>query len=160
MNRIINTILSAIFFLLFTQAIGVLGTLFVLTATPTWYVFLHKPAFSPPDAVFAPVWIVLYLLLGLAAFLVFQKGWHKEPVREALIIFAGQMMLTVLWPTIFFGLRAPVLALIEMMLLWIGTLVLMRKFFKVSEQAMFLLIPYLLWVSFAVILNFAIVVLN
>lgn len=125
-----------------------------------WYPTLIKPSFNPPAWVFGPVWTVLYLMMGVAAFLVWQKGWENGPVRVALALFAVQLILNGLWSVLFFGIRAPGLAFVEILLLWLsigGTVVL---FWRVTPGAGILLLPYQAWVTFAAVLNGSIWWLN
>ena len=125
-----------------------------------WYPTLVKPSFNPPSWVFGPVWTVLYLMMGIAAFLVWQKGWESGAVKTALALFAIQLILNGLWSVLFFGLRSPGLAFAEILLLWSsigGTIVL---FWRVAPIAGMLLLPYEAWVTFALVLNGAIWILN
>ena len=125
-----------------------------------WYPTLVKPWFNPPAWVFGPVWTLLYLMMGIAAFLVWQKGWESGAVKTALALFAIQLILNGLWSVLFFGMRSPGLAFAEILLLWIsigGTIVL---FWRVAPIAGMLLLPYVAWVTFAAVLNGAIWILN
>ena len=167
MHKFLNTLITVSLFLLFSEAAGIVGALFTYHAIPTWYAHLNKPSFSPPNFIFGPVWTALYCLMGLGAFFVFRKGWmlrstqHKrKEVKVGIGLYVLQLVLNVAWSIIFFGLHMPVLALIEIVVLWFAIAVTMRHFFKISETGAFLLVPYLLWVTFAVLLNCAIVVLN
>ncbi|NMC35407.1 tryptophan-rich sensory protein, partial [Candidatus Beckwithbacteria bacterium] len=110
--------------------------------------------------VFAPVWTTLFILMGMALYLVWQQGFGKKEVKKALTIFGVQLVLNILWSILFFGLRNPSLALVDIVLLWVLILATMLSFAKISKPAAWLLIPYLAWVSFASILNFAIWKLN
>jgi len=142
------------------QAAGFIGSIFTRPAVPTWYAGLVKPRFMPPDWVFAPVWICLYLLIGIAAFLVWRRGIHHQVVRRALAIFGVQLALNVLWSFLFFGLRSPLAGLIGIFILGIAIILTVQRFLKVSRTAGLLLIPYFLWVSFATGLNLSIWWLN
>ena len=142
------------------QLAGVIGSLFTTPAIPTWYATLRKPSFTPPNWIFSPVWIALFVLMGIAAFLVWNKGLSDQKVKIALSIFALQLILNVLWSVMFFGLRSPLAGLIEIAVLWMAILLTIFYFFKVSHVAGILLIPYFLWVSFAAVLNFSIWRLN
>jgi benzodiazapine receptor len=142
------------------QLAGVVGSLFTTPAIPTWYATLKKPSFNPPNWIFSPVWITLFVLMGIAAFLVWNKGLSDQKVKIALSIFAGQLILNVLWSAMFFGLRSPLAGLIEIAVLWVAILLTVLYFFRVSNTAGILLIPYILWVSFAAVLNFSIWRLN
>lgn len=142
------------------QAVGMVGSLFTAPSIPTWYAALNKPAFNPPSWLFAPVWITLYTLMGIALFLVWRRGWEKPAVRSAIGLFALQLLLNALWSPLFFGLHWLLPALVEIVLLWIFILLTMRRFRKLSPPAAWLLLPYLAWVSFAVVLNFSLWWLN
>src|SRR5690349_1725129 len=135
---------------------GVIGAIFTTPAIPTWYANLVKPNVAPPNWLFAPVWTTLFALMGIAAFLVWQKSWQRQDVKIALGIFALQLILNLLWSAIFFGLKNPGGALAEIILLWVGILATIIAFAKVSKPAAWLLIPYIAWVSFAGYLNYLI----
>lgn len=137
---------------------AIIGSFFTSSAIPTWYVQLNKPVFSPPNWVFGPVWTVLYFLIGVAFYLI----WVSENKRKSnsLRIFVIQLILNTLWSFIFFGLRNPLLALIEIIVLWISIFLTIKSFNKISKNAAMLLLPYLFWVSFATVLNLYIVLLN
>ncbi|MCJ7514848.1 MAG: tryptophan-rich sensory protein [Dehalococcoidia bacterium] len=141
-------------------AAGAIGSVFTRSAIPTWYATLEKPAFSPPNWLFFPVWTILYILMGIAAFLVWRKGWENRQVRAALIIFIVQLVLNTLWSVVFFGFESPLLGLIVILVLWVAILVTIIQFFKISRTASVLLWPYLLWVTFAAFLNSSIWLLN
>ncbi len=142
------------------ELIGILGTPFTISVIPTWYASLNKPFFSPPNWIFGPVWTILYLLMGVAFYLILKKGWKKKGVKSAGIFFLAQLALNFLWTPIFFGLKSPLLGLITILTLWILIVITMRKVYSISKLAFYLLIPYLLWVSFATALNAAILILN
>ena len=139
---------------------GMLGSVFTISAIPTWYATLQKPALNPPSWIFAPVWITLYVLMGIAAFLVWRKGSEKKEVKKALAVFILQLILNAIWTPIFFGLHNPGLGLIVIIALWLSIIWTMISFHKISRAAMYLLVPYLLWVSFASYLNYSIWALN
>ena len=142
------------------EAAGILGSVFTTPAIPGWYAGLKKPSFSPPNWVFGPVWITLYALMGVAAYLIFKEGWEKREVRMAIAVFAVQLVLNSLWSFLFFGLRNPLLGLIDIVLLWLLILVTIWKFYAINKTAGLLLLPYIAWVSLATALNFAILRLN
>jgi benzodiazapine receptor len=142
-------------------AAGAIGSLAVTDpGFNSWYAELQKPGFMPPSWVFGPVWTVLYLLMGVAAFLVWQRGLGARLVRTALLWFLVQLALNAAWTPVFFGLHRIGLALVVIALLWAAILVTMYYFFRVTRPAGMLLVPYLLWVSFAAVLNAAIWHLN
>lgn len=138
---------------------GVLGSFFTATSIPTWYQTLNKPFFSPPNFVFAPVWTVLYILMGYSLYLAL-SGKGKEERKKAVRIFAVQLILNALWSVIFFGLKNPTLAFVDIIALWVSIVLTIKAFSKINKTASLLLYPYLAWVSFATVLNLAIVLLN
>lgn len=143
------------------EGAGFLGTFFTTPAIPTWYAQLAKPTLAPPNWVFAPVWTTLFLLMGIAFYLVWTHPTARiQHKKAALMIFGGQLVLNILWSAIFFGLESPRWALVEIMLLWCAIIVTMIAFRKISLPAAWLLVPYILWVSFAGYLNYAIWSLN
>lgn len=142
------------------QLVGIMGTPFTFFAIPNWYANLNKPFFAPPNWIFGPVWTLLYFMMALSFYLIWKQGWKKKKIKEAMTYFLAQLGLNFLWSPIFFGLRAPLLGLIVILALWILIVMTMKKFYPLSKLAFYLLIPYLLWVSFATMLNAAIVVLN
>lgn len=142
------------------ELVGILGTPFTVAAIPTWYAALNKPFFAPPNWIFGPVWTLLYLLMGVSLFLVLKQGLKKKAVKVATQFFLAQLVLNFLWSPIFFGLKSSQLGLITIIAMWILIILTMKKFYPLSKLAFFLLVPYLLWVSFATVLNAAIVVLN
>lgn len=142
------------------ELIGTIGAIFTGPAIGSWYAQLNRPSFAPPSWIFAPVWTILFALMGVAAFLVWRKGLNRREARVALAIFIFQLALNVLWSVLFFGLRNPKAAFIELVVLWLTIIATIVAFFKVSKTASLLLLPYVLWVSFAGILNAAFWVLN
>ena len=149
-----------VFAVVVCQLAGVLGSFFTSPQIPTWYASLQKPGFSPPNWLFAPVWITLFALMGVSAYLVWNKGLGNKSVQVSLFIFGVQLGLNVLWSFLFFGLQSPFYAFMEIIVLWAAILLTILIFFKISKPAGFLLLPYILWVSFAMILNFYIWKLN
>ena len=142
------------------QGAGGIGAIFTTPAITTWYAKLKKPSFTPPNSVFGPVWITLYLMMGISLYIIWEKGTRKKASRSALKIFAVQLVLNALWSMLFFGLKSPLLAFIGIVFLWTAILLTIRYFHKISRTAAYLLIPYILWVSFAAVLNFSIYYLN
>lgn len=146
--------------LVLPQLAGVIGSAFTIPSVQTWYVTLVRPAIAPPSLVFAPVWTTLFLLMGIAAFLVWRKGWNRKGVRIALTLFLVQLVLNTLWSVLFFGLHSIGGALIEISILWVAIVATMVAFAKVSRVAVWLLVPYILWVSFAAYLTYSYWILN
>ena len=156
MNKLSKFVAS----ILICEGVGLISTPFTIAAIPTWYVTLQKPFFSPPNWVFAPVWTFLYFLMGISVYLIWEQGLKKKKVKEALKFFLLQLVLNFMWSLFFFGLHAPFLAFIEIVILWLAIFVTIKKFYPLSRPAAYLLVPYLLWVSFAGYLNYTIWLLN
>lgn len=142
------------------QLAGLIGSLATVPAIPTWYESLKKPFFNPPNWIFGPVWTGLYALMGVSLFLAWQRRQDNTQVKIALVFFFLQLILNVLWSVAFFGLRSPLLGLMDIVLLWTAIFLTIRKFLNISRAAGLLLVPYMLWVSFAVLLNFSFWLLN
>jgi tryptophan-rich sensory protein len=124
-----------------------------------WYAGLDKPSWNPPGWVFGPVWSALYTMMAVAAWLVWQRGGFAAQ-RRGLMWFITQLALNAAWTPLFFGLRLPVIAFGEILLLWAAIAATLRAFLKVNRVAAWLLVPYLAWVSFAAVLNFTLWRLN
>ncbi len=139
---------------------GVLGALYTTPNIGTWYAFLAKPALTPPAWVFGPVWTILYLLMGIALFLVWKKRKGTAERKEAIGIFAIQLVLNVLWSVIFFGSHSPFPGFIAIVSLWLAIIAAIAAFAKISRGAGWILVPYLLWVTFAAYLNLSVWLLN
>ena len=135
------------------QMAGIIGSIFTTPAIPVWYASLQKPSFAPPNWLFAPVWTFLFLLMGITLYLIWQ-AYPKKEAKSALLFFLIQLGLNILWSVIFFGLKSPMIAFIEIVVLWLAILVAMIKSFRVSQVAGYLIMPYILWVNFAAVLNF------
>ena len=142
------------------QGAGAIGSIFTAAAIPTWYATLEKPFFTPPNWLFAPAWITLYLLMAIAAFLIWRQGLGQKGVKPALVIFLVQLVLNALWSIAFFGLQSPLYGMVVILALWVAILLTIIYFFRLSTAAGALLLPYILWVSFASALNIAIFMLN
>ena len=141
--------------------IGLLSGYATQSGKDDWFQYLEKPIFNPPSWVFSPVWTVLYIMMGIAAGLVWDKiEEEREAVRKALVFFWIQLGLNALWSVVFFTLKNPLLALIEIIILWLMIYETMNQFRKVDRTAGYLFIPYLAWVSFATVLNGSIWWLN
>lgn len=154
-----NEMLKLIASLVICQLAGLIGSLFTRPAIPTWYQSLNKPSFAPPNWLFGPVWISLYLLMGISLFLVWRKA-REARVKTALFIFSLQLLFNALWSIAFFGLRSPAFGLIIILLLWITLLLTIILFARLSLMASILLWPYFLWLSFASWINFSLWWLN
>lgn len=143
--------------ILLCQLAGTIGAIFTMPAISQWYVFLTKPFFSPPNWLFGPAWFVLYTLMGIALFLIWRQGKQSKAVFSLFLI---HLIFNTAWSILFFGLRNPLLGLVDIIIMWALIVVIYFKFSKINKTAAYLLIPYWLWVSFATILNYAIVILN
>ncbi|MEK7630126.1 MAG: TspO/MBR family protein [Patescibacteria group bacterium] len=162
---------------------GVIGAFFATPSISNWYINLAKPAFMPPAWIFSPVWATLYALMGVSLFLVWQNEWRVKnkillPKKKAwnkwserfwigdlqkeniIAIFVIQLILNISWSYLFFGLQLPVLAFFEILALWWAIFYTIVNFYRVSKFAAWFLLPYVFWVSFAIYLNYSIVVLN
>jgi translocator protein len=159
MNQLVlkrNSVLSLVIILLICFAVAGLGSLATTPNIPGWYATLNKPSWNPPNWLFGPVWTLLYAIMAIAGWLVWKRvGWGT-----AMICFAVQLALNLAWSFIFFGAHQTGLAFVEIILLWLAIVATIISFSAVSKPAAALLIPYLLWVSFAAALNFTIWRLN
>ncbi len=142
------------------QLAGFLGSFFTRPAIPSWYAQLQKPSFTPPNWLFAPMWVSLYLLMAIAVYLVWQKGIDYPGVRSAMAIFVFQLLLNAAWSPVFFGLRSPLAGAAVIVILWLAIAFTIFLFWKISRTAGLLLLPYILWVSLASALNISIYFLN
>ncbi len=140
--------------------IGFLSSTVTQSSIATWYPSLNKPSFNPPNWIFAPVWSVLYILMGIAAGLVWARGFHHIWVKTALYHFIFQLLFNALWSIVFFGLQEPFWALLVIFTLLILIILTIKWFKVVHRTAALLMIPYLLWVCFATVLNYKIWALN
>jgi translocator protein len=150
--------LKLIISLILPQIAGGLGAFFTISSVQSWYLTINRPSWNPPSWLFGPVWTTLYVLIGIACFLI----WKSESAmkKQLLTLFAVQLVLNALWSPAFFGMESPILGLVVIIPLWISILFCVIRFKEVSRWASALMIPYLLWVSFATALNGAIWWLN
>jgi benzodiazapine receptor len=139
---------------------GFIGSLFTMNSVRTWYQTIKRPDWNPPNWLFGPVWTLLYFLMGIALYLVWSKGTDTQYARMALLLFGIQLALNSVWSILFFGLHSPFWAFIEIAILWLFILLTMFSFYPISRAASYLMVPYILWVSFAAVLNFSIYWLN
>ncbi len=141
--------------------VGYLSSITTQSSINTWYPTLIKPSFNPPNWLFAPVWTLLFIMMGIAAGMIWnQLENQRELVKKALLFFTVQLLLNALWSYLFFGLNNVLLALIEVILLWLVIYETFHIFRKIDKKAAYLFIPYLIWVAFAAILNGSIYYLN
>lgn len=137
--------------------IAYLGSSVTTPSIGSWYATLNKPSFSPSNWVFGPVWTLLFLLMGIASYLVWKK---QKKIKAPLKLYGTQLIFNFFWSYLFFGLHRPDLALLDIITLWVFIFFTIRSFYKVKKTAAYLLYPYLAWVSFASILNLSIFLLN
>ncbi|MEO0052443.1 MAG: TspO/MBR family protein [candidate division WOR-3 bacterium] len=139
--------------------IGFAGSMFTRSSVNNWIATLRKPVFAPPNWLFAPAWTLLYIIMGIAFYLIWQQGYSAK-LRLAFTVYALQLILNLLWSLFFFGLRSPLLGFADIIILWIVVLINIILFYRLRHAAGLLLIPYILWLSFALVLNLSIVLLN
>lgn len=143
-----------------TLAVGAIGSYFTLHSVNTWYRTIAKPSFNPPDAVFGPVWTTLYILIGISAYLVWQKRAQIEHFPRTIAIYFIQLILNLMWSFIFFYAHQIGVALVEIVFLLVFVIINALVFYKIDKTAGLLFIPYILWVSFASFLTYSIFQLN
>ncbi len=151
--------ITYIVFILVCQMAGIIGSLFTAPAVKGWYTTINKSPLNPPSWVFAPVWTTLFVMMGISVSIIWLSE-KNEGRSKALKVFFVQLLLNTLWSIIFFGLKNPPLAFIEIIVLWFAILYTIILFRKIDRKASYLLIPYILWVSFASVLNLSIAILN
>jgi len=139
---------------------GFIGSFFTFGSIDSWYSGLNKPVFSPPNWLFGPVWTILYVLMGISVYLIWRKLEKNEKVRSAFIFFWVHLFFNAIWSIIFFGLQSPVLALVDIVIIWLMILMMIIWYWKIEKWSSILLWPYIIWVSFASVLNLSIVMLN
>ena len=154
-----NKTLKLILCILLPLIVGVISGVATATGVNTWYVNLNKPSFNPPNYLFGPVWTMLYILMGISFYLILKSA---NPIlkKRAVIIFCVQLFLNFCWSFLFFKFQILGVAFIEIILLWFSICIMLIAFYKINKTAYYLQIPYLLWVSFATVLNGSIWVLN
>lgn len=152
-------IITAIVSIAIAQTAGIIGSFFTAQSVRTWYATLAKPDWNPPSWVFGPVWISLYTLMGISAFLVWENK-NASGTKTALVFYAIQLALNALWSILFFGIKNPALAFAEILVLLLFILITTFLFWKIDYRAGILLLPYIAWVSFASFLNYNIWKLN
>lgn len=139
---------------------GAIGSIFTFASIPTWYATLIKPEFNPPNWVFGPVWTTLYILMGISLYLIWKQYEKRKNAKPALTVFSIQLILNSLWSILFFGMQSPLYGLLCIIPLWASIALMIVRFYPLSRNAALLQIPYLLWVSFATVLNASIWMLN
>jgi len=177
-NKVIKLSISIII----CEFAGVIGSIFTTPSIGGWFKNLNKPSFNPPNWIFAPVWSLLFLLMGISLYLVWEKNWvvknkiglqkkawnrYSEKFWQGswqkaniILIFSVQLFLNILWSVVFFGKHSPNVAFFVLLMLWFAILSTIINFYRVSKASAYLLLPYILWVSFAGVLNFYLWILN
>ncbi len=153
----------AAIFVIVCEAVGVLGSVVTVGSITKWYNLLNKPSFAPPNWVFAPAWLILYALMGVAAYFVWEERKKKmsaKYVKQSLNLFSLQLALNFLWSFLFFGMRSARYGLIEIFAMWLVIIATTIEFYKVSKRAAALMVPYIIWVTFAMMLNLFVWILN
>lgn len=152
-------IITAIISIAIAQGAGLIGAVFTTSSVTSWYLTINKPFWNPPSWIFGPVWTLLYVFMGIAAYLVWQQR-DLPGAKLALSVYALQLVLNTLWSILFFGLKNPGLALVEIIFLLVSIIITTVLFWRITPLAGALMIPYLVWVSFATYLNYTIWQLN
>lgn len=153
----IRNLPGLILLIVICEGAGLIGSVFTFSAIPNWYMTLNKPVFSPPSFIFGPVWTILYFLMGVSLYLIWMSG---KKAKGAVFFFWIHLFFNTTWSVMFFGLRSPLLGLINILILWFLIVIVIYKFWKINKTAGVLQIPYLVWVSFATVLNLNILLLN
>lgn len=136
------------------------GSYVTTPAIEGWYASITKPFFNPPNWVFGPVWTILYAMMAYSFYLIWSNGIKTRKERQAVLMFMNQLFLNFVWSFVFFGLEQPLGGFVVIVLLWTAIYYTLVLFKRLNKTAAYLLIPYLLWVSFATLLNLFIVILN
>lgn len=155
----VNTVVKLVLSVFPPLIVGAIAGFFTSKAIPGWYVTLNQPSFNPPNWLFGPVWTSLYILMGISFFMIWQLSTSPEK-KQAVRIYWVQLVLNFLWSFLFFYFKNIGLALVEIVTLWLIIVIMLRLFYKVRPLAAYINIPYILWVSFATILNAAYYILN
>lgn len=159
-KSVIHKILLLAFALGICLLAGYAGSYYTTPSIPTWYAGLEKPDLNPPSWVFAPVWTALYVMMGLSLYLMLSRGLNNRDVQFGIALFLFQLLLNVSWSFAFFSVHSLFLALMVIIALWAILICTVIQAFRVTAGAGALLIPYLIWVTFALYLNYAIMQLN
>ncbi|HML06006.1 MAG TPA: TspO/MBR family protein [Methanobacterium sp.] len=155
-----DDIIKLVISILIPLIAGFIGSIATFDGITNFFNVLNKPVWTPPSWAFAPIWTTLFILMGIALFLVWRKGFERRDVKIAMAIFGVQIILNILWSVIFFGLRSITGGLIEIIILWIAILVNIVVFYRISKAAGLLLVPYIIWVTIASYLTYTVYILN
>jgi tryptophan-rich sensory protein len=178
-----NNLIKLLISIFICELAGAIGSIFTIPSIKGWYLTLNKSALNPPSWIFGPVWTTLFLLMGVSLYLVWSKRfvvshplkglkikawnpWSQKLLTgpwqkiNVISIFTIQLVLNILWSVLFFGLHQPGIAFFELLMLWFAILYTIVNFYRISKTASYLLIPYILWVTFAGFLNYSVWMLN
>ena len=155
-----DDIIKLVISILIPLIAGFIGSIATFDGITNFFNVLNKPAWTPPSWAFAPIWTTLFILMGIALFLVWRKGFERRDVKIAMAVFGIQIILNILWSVIFFGLRSITGGLIEIIILWVAILVNIIVFYRISKVAGLLLVPYIIWVTIASYLTYTVFLLN
>lgn len=142
------------------EAVGIAGSLFTASSVSSWYPTLQKPVFSPPNWIFGPVWVTLYALMGIAAYRISGLGTKRKEVRNAIGLFLVNLFFNAIWSPVFFGARNIPLAFIIIAAMWVSLIGVIFRYQNLDKPSAYLVLPYFLWVSFAMVLNYHLWLLN
>lgn len=142
------------------EGAGIVGSVFTVSSIPTWYQALQKPVFNPPNWIFGPVWVTLYFLMGIAAYRIVSLGLKKPGVKQAIGLFLINLALNAVWSPVFFGARQIAPAFVIIAAIWITLIIVIFRYQELDKKSAYLLVPYLIWVSFATVLNYHLWLLN
>lgn len=145
--------------ILICQLAGIIGSLFTISSITSWYAKLYKPTFIPPDWLFGPVWLILYTLMGISLYLIWNEK-SKSKIKIPLTLFFIQLVLNVLWSIMFFGFQLIFYGLVEIIIMWVYIAQTMFSFYRISRKASLILVPYIAWVTIATLLNYFVWILN
>ncbi len=159
-NSKIKEVLRFVVSIVIPLLVGYVGSATTIASIPTWYATIIKPSWAPPNWIFGSVWTILYVLMGIALYLVWSKGLHRKDVQFAVILFVVQLLLNLSWSIVFFGYHALFGSFVLVLVLWLAILANLIAFYVISKTAGLLLVPYILWVSIASYLNYSIYLLN
>lgn len=158
-KKTLTKLVALLGFILLPQMVGIGSGLLTASSIASWYSQIIKPSFTPPSFVFGPIWTVLYLLMGISSYLIWQKR-NKHTISTSKVLYISQLILNFAWSILFFGFHNPFIAFVDIVLLWGLIVSMIYAFYKVDKKAAFLQFPYALWVSYASVLNLYIVILN
>lgn len=146
--------------ILLCEFVGIAGSLFTAASVRSWYPTLQKPVFSPPNWIFGPVWVTLYALMGIAAYRISGLGTKRKEVQNAIGLFLVNLFFNAIWSPVFFGARNILLAFIIIAVMWVSLIGVIFRYQNLDKPSAYLMLPYFLWVSFAMVLNYHLWLLN